>query len=97
MPELQELRPGDFVPEGPGAGWTVTTVEPGRLLLTTHGPMRPAILTSPDEYLADPGSPSETFSRTAIDGTTTALAQSTCDSQLRTGTFGDRFPAAETC
>ncbi len=41
MPELQELRPGDSVPEGPGAGWTVTTVEPGRLLLlTTHGPMR---------------------------------------------------------
>lgn len=41
MPQLQELRPGDFLPEGPGAGWTVTTVEPGRLLLlTTHGPMR---------------------------------------------------------
>ncbi len=41
MPGLQELRPGDFVPEGPGVGWTVTTVEPGRLLLlTTHGPMR---------------------------------------------------------
>jgi len=41
MPQLQDLRPGDFVPEGPGAGWTVTTVEPGRLLLlTTHGPMR---------------------------------------------------------
>ena len=40
MPESQELRPG-FLPEGPGAGWTVTTVEPGRLLLlTTHGPMR---------------------------------------------------------
>ncbi len=41
MPELQELRPGDFVPEGPGVGWTVTTVEPGHLLLlTTHDPMR---------------------------------------------------------
>ena len=41
MPELQELRPEDSVPEGPGVGWTVTTVEPGRLLLlTTHGPMR---------------------------------------------------------
>ena len=41
MPELQGLRPGDFVAEGPGAGWTVTTVKPGRLLLlTTHGPMR---------------------------------------------------------
>ena len=35
MPELQELRPGDFVPEGPGAGWVVTTVEPGRLLVLT--------------------------------------------------------------
>ena len=41
MPQLQELRPGESAPEGPGAGWTVTTVKPGRLLLlTTHGPMR---------------------------------------------------------
>jgi hypothetical protein len=40
IPTLQNLRPGDFVPEGPGVGWTVTAVEPDRLLLlTTHGPM----------------------------------------------------------
>ena len=32
---------GDFVPEGIDVGWTVTAVEPGRLLLLTmHGPMK---------------------------------------------------------
>jgi len=37
---LQGLQPGDFVPEGPGVGWTVAAVEPDRmLLLTTHAPM----------------------------------------------------------
>jgi hypothetical protein len=40
IPELQGLRPGDFVPEGADVGWTATAVEPGRLLLLTmHGPM----------------------------------------------------------
>jgi hypothetical protein len=40
IPALQDLHVGDFVPEGPGVGWAVKAIEPGRLLLlTTHGPM----------------------------------------------------------
>ena len=41
VPALQvDLQVGDFIPEGVDVGWTVTAVEPGRLLLlTSHGPM----------------------------------------------------------
>jgi hypothetical protein len=41
IPELQGLKVGDFVPEGGEAGWTVSALEPDRLLLlATHAPMK---------------------------------------------------------
>lgn len=40
VPELQDLRIGDLVPEGAAVGWTVAALEPNRLLLlTAHAPM----------------------------------------------------------
>ena len=40
VPELQDLRIGDLVPEGAEVGWTVEELEPNRLLLlAAHAPM----------------------------------------------------------
>src|SRR6266511_596054 len=41
IPELQGLKVGDCVPEGAEAGWTVSALEPDRLLLlAAHAPMK---------------------------------------------------------
>ena len=41
VPEFQGLQVGDLVPEGADVGWTVSALEPDRmLLLIAHAPMK---------------------------------------------------------